>query len=52
MTGPTRPSKDAVNAVFGEEMPITTRDERDGDSVQDHFDRDRWLRDNVPPHHG
>lgn len=52
MTGHTRPSKDAVNAVFGEELPRTTRDERDGDTGGENFDRDRWLRDNVPPHHG
>jgi len=52
VTGRTRPSKDAVNAIFGEEIPRTTQDERDGDVREENFDRDRWLRDNVPPHHG
>jgi len=52
VTGPTRPSKDVVNAVFGEEMPRTTRDEREGDTREENSDRDHWLRDNVPPHHG
>ena len=36
--------------VFGDVLPETTRDERDeagGDSGQD-----RWLREQVPPHHG
>ncbi|HEX3932157.1 MAG TPA: hypothetical protein VHW64_15745 [Nocardioides sp.] len=42
--------------VFGDALPETTSDERDeaeppgddtGDSAQD-----RWLRGQVPPHHG
>lgn len=52
MTGPTRPSKDAVNAIFGEEMPRITKDERDGDTLDERYDREKWFRDNVPPHHG
>lgn len=52
MTGATRPSKDAVNAIFGEEMPRTTKDEREGNAPDEGDDRERWLRDNVPPHHG
>jgi hypothetical protein len=42
---------DAVNKVFGELLPETTTDERDADALRDDADRDRWLRDNVPPHH-
>ncbi|MCF6390464.1 hypothetical protein L2K20_26120 [Mycobacterium sp. MBM] len=52
MTGPTRPSKDVVNAIFGEDMPRITKDERDGDTPFGSSDREMWLRDNVPPHHG
>jgi hypothetical protein len=52
VTEPTQRSKDVVNAIFGEELPSTTRDERDGDAPEENSDRDRWLRDNVPPHHG
>ena len=52
MTGPKRPSRGAVNAVFGEEFPQTTRDERGPEAPGERFDRDEWLRDNVPPHHG
>ncbi len=52
MTEPAWPSKDAVNAIFGEDMLRTTRDERDGDTPEESSDRDRWLRDNIPPHHG
>lgn len=27
-------------------------DERDSDDVREAEERERWLRDNVPPHHG
>lgn len=52
VTGSERPTRDAVNAIFGEEMPRTTRDERDPEAPEERFDRDEWLRANVPPHHG
>ncbi|MGH3580228.1 MAG: hypothetical protein ACRDUB_01465 [Mycobacterium sp.] len=52
MSGPSKPSRDVVNAIFGEELPSTTRDERAEDLPADASERDRWLRDNVPPHHG
>ncbi|MBO0680423.1 hypothetical protein JRC04_23400 [Mycolicibacterium sp. S2-37] len=42
---------DAVNKVFGEILPETTADERDVDSSSPDPEHDRWLRDNVPPHH-
>ncbi len=45
MTGSERPTRDAVNAIFGEEMPRTTRDERDPEAPEERFDRDEWLRD-------
>lgn len=47
-----RPSRDAVNKIFGESIPNITSDERDDSHPGDDADRDRWLRDNVPPHHG
>ncbi len=36
--------------VFGDALPDTTSDER-GDRPE-HDDNDRWLREQVPPHHG
>ena len=42
-------------AVFGEVLPETTRDERDGDARERDRDEDAgetWLRAQVPPHHG
>ena len=41
-------------AVFGDDLPDTTRDERDPeDRAEDAASRgDTWLREQVPPHHG
>jgi len=47
---PKRP-RDLVNRVFGDALPEVTADERDPVSPDDDAERDRWLRDNVPPHH-
>jgi len=43
--------------VFGDVLPETTSDDRDGDvtpaDAQEARDaQDRWLRSQVPPHHG
>lgn len=43
-------------AVFGEGLPETTRDERDPGEGTSRAQResagDAWLRAQVPPHHG
>jgi hypothetical protein len=43
--------------VFGDVLPDTTSDEREPGSVGQGTDADgeagdRWLREQVPPHHG
>ena len=40
--------------VFGDVLPETTADERDdGDGAPaEEKGTDRWLREQVPPHHG
>ncbi|WP_183093559.1 hypothetical protein [Nocardioides stalactiti] len=42
--------------VFGETLPETTRDERGESDAGDRSGResatDRWLKAQVPPHHG
>lgn len=50
MGGP-KPDKGSVNRVFGAELPQASSDERDLSDGADAEERDRWLRDNVPPHH-
>jgi hypothetical protein len=42
-----------LREVFGDGLPETTSDERD-DVSPDEVDsaQDRWLRSQVPPHHG
>jgi hypothetical protein len=39
-----------VERVFGTAFPQTSSDERDVDVTAEDAERDRWLRDNVPPH--
>jgi hypothetical protein len=36
-----------IDQVFGTELPQESSDARDRDD-----DREQWLRENVPPHHG
>lgn len=38
--------------VFGDVLPETTSDERDQPSPASESGSDRWLREQVPPHHG
>ncbi|WP_299558483.1 hypothetical protein [uncultured Mycolicibacterium sp.] len=51
MSEPAKSSREAVNKIFGDVMPEIGPNERDRDSYEDAVDRDRWLRDNIPPHH-
>ncbi|GAB4009850.1 hypothetical protein GCM10028772_27980 [Nocardioides ultimimeridianus] len=39
--------------VFGDVLPSSTRDDRDeGTSADRESASDRWLKSQVPPHHG
>ena len=38
--------------VFGDVLPDTTSDERDIQKADDESASDRWLKSQVPPHHG
>ena len=40
--------------VFGDTLPETTSDERDPEAApsQEESASDRWLKSQVPPHHG
>ena len=51
MSGSSRADRNSVNKIFGIEIPQESTDERDPGAESDIQDRDRWLRDNVPPHH-
>jgi hypothetical protein len=51
MMEPTGPDRAVANSIFGAELPQESTDERDVNSADDRDGRDRWLRDNVPPHH-
>jgi len=41
----------AVNEVFGDVLPESSSDDRDLDVAEDRRERDRWIRENRPPHH-
>jgi hypothetical protein len=56
--GPTRPDpqseavrKRRIDEVFGDVLPDTTSDEREDPGAGNEAS-DRWLREQVPPHHG
>ncbi|WP_197417729.1 hypothetical protein [Mycobacterium sp. GA-2829] len=51
MTGEAKRPRRSVNEIFGETLPETTADERDDRAREEEGSHDRWLRDNVPPHH-
>jgi hypothetical protein len=51
VTNPSKPLRNAVNKIFGEEIPQTSTDERDDDSPAGNATHEDWLRNNVPPHH-
>jgi len=39
-------------AVFGDTLPETTSDEREDPTPAEDSAGDRWLKEQVPPHHG
>jgi hypothetical protein len=42
-----------LDEIFGDVLPTVTRDELDDERDRaGSGDRDRWYRDNRPPHHG
>lgn len=52
---PTEPEwqrRKRLAAVFGDVLPDTTSDERDPDAGDGEAAGERWLRAQVPPHHG
>jgi len=51
VTSSPKPYRDAVNKIFGEELPRESSDERETDSSAAEAEHDKWLRDNIPPHH-
>jgi len=58
--GPEQPAPDEpgwrrrrrLAAVFGDVLPDTTRDEQEQAPQEDDDAQERWLRSQVPPHHG
>jgi hypothetical protein len=51
VTPSAKSPRDAVNKIFGEELPQSSTDERETDSSAADLEHENWLRNNVPPHH-
>jgi hypothetical protein len=51
VTDRSKRSRDAVNKIFGDSLLPISFDERDNSSPDDDADHEKWLRDNIPPHH-
>jgi hypothetical protein len=49
-----RRTRAEIDAIFGDDLPSTTRDERDDSGRDPHgpTSSDDWHLNNVPPHHG
>lgn len=45
------PERAATDRIFGTDLPVESSDERDPAGDGDAPERDRWLRENVPPHY-
>ena len=44
--------KQRLARIFGEGLPETTMDEREPTAESGESASDRWLKSQVPPHHG
>jgi hypothetical protein len=47
----TPAKRNPANEFRGLGLSPEAADERDPDADRERDDRDRWLRENVPPHH-
>jgi hypothetical protein len=52
VTGSANGSRHAVNPDFADSLRGMAIDGRDSISPEDEAEHERWLRDNIPPHHG
>lgn len=44
--------KQRLARIFGDVLPETTQDEREPSGESGESASDRWLKSQVPPHHG
>ena len=44
--------KQRLARIFGDVLPETTSDEREPPAESEESASDRWLKSQVPPHHG
>ncbi|MGV0716004.1 hypothetical protein ABQE93_11435 [Mycolicibacterium sp. XJ662] len=46
-----KPPRGAIDKIFGDALPSRETDEDDISARTEDAARERWLRQNVPPHH-
>jgi hypothetical protein len=51
MADPPKRSRDSVDEIFGDPLPPPKSMDDSDSSRPDDDERERWLRENVPPHH-
>jgi len=44
--------KQRLARIFGDVLPETTSDERESSEESEESASDRWVKSQVPPHHG
>jgi hypothetical protein len=44
-------SRESVNEIFGDPLPPKTIDDSESSPPEQDSEHDRWLRENLPPHH-
>ncbi len=44
--------KQRLAAIFGDSMPSVTSDEKDEGAPSSEPAAEKWLKEQVPPHHG
>lgn len=44
--------KQRLARIFGDVLPETTQDEQEDSATSKESATDRWLKSEVPPHHG
>jgi hypothetical protein len=52
VTEQARQKRASVNKIFSDPLHEAAKDERDDRPSDGDAERDRWLQENRPPHHG
>jgi hypothetical protein len=51
VTGVTPENVGSANKISDIELTRESSDERDHDAAEQEWEREQWMRENIPPHH-